>query len=263
MYLNGVSENGRAAGYASLAGDDALRTVYYDGTTSRVLAAYPGARDTYATDVNDAGRVVGNGSVGLLRGFVSGPDGGPLVALGTLGGSTSSAEAINNAGRVVGSAGDAANVTRATYWDLTAGGSYGGPVAIGGLGSAFSRASAISESGGVAGNVSVGSMTVPFFWSGIAGQDPTFIDLLSSLGTSAGGIGRGVNSLGQVVGVQGGIIPGGYRNRAFIWDAAAGTRALDELVSGWTFSTRGRSTTAARSSPTVSGPAQASSSGCS
>ncbi len=105
MYLNAASDNGRAAGYVAGGPNDLpTQAVYFDGTTSRELRPYAGASSTVAFDVNDAGRVVGWGSGGLQRGFVSAPDGGSLTALGTLGGSSSSAWGINNRGRVVGDA---------------------------------------------------------------------------------------------------------------------------------------------------------------
>lgn len=47
------------------------------------------------TDINEAGQVVGGG-------FISGPDGGALQMLGTLGGTATSATGLNDLGQVVG-----------------------------------------------------------------------------------------------------------------------------------------------------------------
>ncbi len=125
---------------------------------------------------------------------------------------------------------------RAVYWDPNAAGGYGAPVAIAGLGASFSYG--VSETGAVAGsalNPSNGGRQVPFYWSGVVGQSAVFIYLLAGIGDPSSGTGYGVNSLGQVVGTQAGVVNGVLRYRAFVWDAVGGTRALDDLVGGWAF----------------------------
>lgn len=69
------------------------------------IVALGGSVESYATGINDSGQVVGhsafnNGSV--YRAFVTGPDGVGMTDLGTLGGSSSRASAINDIGEVVG-----------------------------------------------------------------------------------------------------------------------------------------------------------------
>lgn len=68
-----------------------------------------GGSDSYATGINDAGRVVGWSFTAGVDGptyqhaFITGPDGKGMTDLGALGGSHSFAYGINDAGQVVGS----------------------------------------------------------------------------------------------------------------------------------------------------------------
>lgn len=110
-YGRGVNAGGRVAGTSGLVGYTTPRAFLSgrDGGPLKDLGTFPGANVSYGGSVNDAGQVTGSsgfeppaGSLGWYHAFVSAPDGGALLDLGTLGGVNSSAGGINNSGQVVG-----------------------------------------------------------------------------------------------------------------------------------------------------------------
>ena len=83
------------------------------------LGTLPGYDRAYATDINERGDVVGSswlaGDPSIER-AVLWPNGGGAVNLGTLGGGSSEALAINARGQIVGRSTDADGVTHAVMW---------------------------------------------------------------------------------------------------------------------------------------------------
>jgi uncharacterized membrane protein len=169
---------------------------------------------------------------------VSGPDGGVLTLLpggGSGGDPTGVPLAINNAGRIVGGVTTAAGVGVAAYWAPAADGSYGAPTRIAGLGAAPSSAIGVSSTGAVTGRFNVGNETRAFYWSGAAGEAIRELPMAGSANPFPYMEGYAVNRVGQVVGRFFEWTGSASFPRAFVWDAAAGARALDEFVDGWRF----------------------------
>src|SRR5262249_20707816 len=97
------------------------------------LGTLPGQSSSGAADVNDSGIVVGtcvDNTNDTHTGFVDVPGVG-MLALPSLGGAESIAEAVNNGGVIVGSARDAAQVDWGAMWHVDPAGTITGPVSLG------------------------------------------------------------------------------------------------------------------------------------
>jgi len=168
-------------------------------------------------DINDAGQVVG-GSVLWQAGTAQ--------DLGTLGGTSTGAVAINASGRVIGYGSTADGSRHAFWWEA------GVIHDLGTLGGAESSAVAINSSGQIAGNSNVAGGSVhAFFWDGTMMHD------LGTLGGDASVVGvptpfntnwqtkiaplvptykHAVNDAGQVVGTS---VTAAGEVHGFVWQA--------------------------------------------
>jgi probable HAF family extracellular repeat protein len=164
--------------------------------------------------INDEGQVVGdgfNGSHAFIR-----DSNGAMLDLGVLaGGSSSSANGINNAGQVVGISDvliSGVMQLHAFLWNAT-----GGMQDLGSMGG-LSTARRINEAGQVVGYyVDSGGKQHACLWSGTAD--------VKDLGIAGGGSrANGINDEGQVVGQS----KDGYG--AFLWNASNGVTDLPALV---------------------------------
>jgi probable HAF family extracellular repeat protein len=149
-----------------------------------------------AFGINASGTIVGK-TTGVEANYhraFSYTNGGSMVELGTLGGNHSSANAINDAGTIVGGANDSDGANR--VFRYTTG---GGMINLGSLGGGDAGALALSASGAyIAGysSLAVGEEKHAFVYTTAGGM----IDLGTLGGTEA--FARGVNDAGQIVGVS-------------------------------------------------------------
>ena len=181
-----------------LGGPDALETrafVWTPGHGMQSLGSLDAEfRQTYATDINNSGQVVGfawsRTDSRITRAFLwTASDG--MKPLGTLGGSFSRAMAINDAGQVVGESTTSSGAYRAFLWTPNA-----GMRDLGALGTGVNSAAfAINESGEVAGesDIGAGDTKHAFFWNTVDGM----VDLFPF--TQMTGV-FGINNRGQVAG---------------------------------------------------------------
>lgn len=160
-----------------------------------------GATRMGAADMNESGQVTGYAS-GINRAYLW--DGTSLINLGTLGGSESGGNAINNAGQVTGISKTAEDLEwHAFLWDGTS------MQDLGTLGGTNSYAEGINDSGQVTGvsDIAGDAASHAFLWNGE--------DLLD-LGTLGGAAseGRDINAAGQVTGIA---KTASGADRAFRW----------------------------------------------
>lgn len=161
---------------------------------------------SYPADINEAGQVVGGRT--FLDSQLAARD------LGTLGGSNTSAVALNDAGQVTGESATAGNQQwRAFIWDAT-----NGMRSLGTLGGAYSGATDINEAGQVVGwsRTAEGHLHA-FLWDQEHG--------MRDLGTLGGLVSRAVaiNNRGEVIGES---TDASNRKHAFIWDSTGGMRSI-------------------------------------
>ena len=173
------------------------------------LPVWDGAIMSSATDINDAGQVVGNMRASFLVDFAVLWENGAMQILPTLGGANRFTTGINNFGHVVGGSQNASNQWRAVVWkdgtvqDL---GTLGGTP----LNELGNLATDINDRGQIVGTSTTSSgKEHAFLWENGVMQD---------LGTLGGGDyshATGINSRGQVVGYY---QNSAFENRAFLWE---------------------------------------------
>jgi probable HAF family extracellular repeat protein len=170
----------------------------------------PGNSESSAFGINASGQVVGEWTApGPPRAFLY--SGGKMTDLGTLGGLTASAAAINDAGQIVGTSAPPSSPALAFLFSggkMTSLGALGVPQYSSSSGIPISGATAINASGQVVGSSST-QQGGPhaFLYSG---------GKMTDLGTLGGySYATGINASGQVVGLS--DLPGG-RIHAFLSD---------------------------------------------
>jgi probable HAF family extracellular repeat protein len=236
---------------------------YFDGVVSPAvrwengeltnLGLLPGGCFSLPNAINEMGVLVGSGDIGVIDPIAGVPEiradlryRGKILDLGTLGGTNSLANDVNDAAQVVGGAqhtepdpwnfGDLLGLPSSTAWHgfVWQGGLMRD---LGTLGGPDSFAYIINERGQIAGfafknsiaNETTGIPTVdPFLWERGNMRD---------LGTLGGAFGyaSGLNNRGQVVGFS--DLEGDLTNHAFIWDRGVltdiGTLGGDNSSAFW------------------------------
>jgi probable HAF family extracellular repeat protein len=204
-----INDVGQVVGWVRSSGDyKNLAFVWQDANGNGVsdpgemqLPYGPGV-DAVALDINDAGQVVGQrwfDAAGQLRGFLK--NGQVTKMLGTLGGASSLARAINASGQVVGTAKNLSGLDRAFLWTPSVpNGTTGIMTDLGAL-SSYPRSEAfgISDQGAIVGRVrsNTGVYRAVLFTS----SGPK--DLNAYISQSSGWTlleARGINNAGWIVG---------------------------------------------------------------
>jgi probable HAF family extracellular repeat protein len=142
-----------------------------------------------------------------------------VIDLGTLGGFTSAANDINDAGDIVGVAdttGEGGRIPRAVLWRG------GAKIELGTLGGGTSRANAINEAGQIVGEADTPTRQTAALWDG-----GTVVDLTPSVCRSEGAF--AINDAGQVAGSFNTACSGtaAWPERAFVWRAGILTEIRD------------------------------------
>ena len=203
-----VNDTGQVVGRATLTGGE-QRAFLWDASSGMADVNLPvggllTARS--ARGINDAGQVVGGGTMaGNGRAFLW-ESGSGITDLGTLGGTSSTALGINSGGQVVGRSTTPAGEVRPFLWE-----SGSGMTSLGTLGGddVNNAAHDVNDVGQVVGGVATGTGSIhAFLWVAGAG--------MTDLGTLGGddSVGWAINSGGQVVGWS--------KNILTVWRRAAG-----------------------------------------
>jgi probable HAF family extracellular repeat protein len=162
-----------------------------------------GGDHSYATGINNAGRVVGSSYTTIgeeqEHAFITGPNGVGMTDLGTLGGRQSYAYDINAAGQVVGQSDTAAG----SFHAFITGPNGVGMTDLGTLGGDYSSASGINDAGQVVGWSQMAAGDRHSFITGPNGVGMTdlnsLVDLPAGIGGNALVYALDINNKGQVL----------------------------------------------------------------
>jgi probable HAF family extracellular repeat protein len=188
----GINALGAAVGEFDTGPSTGTHGFLHNGTTMidlGNLGATGGLSFTRAQGINTAGKVVGSSPTANHRNHAFVWSNGVMTDLGTLGGSESSATAINEAGQIVGDSAVAGDATRHAFLHTP-----GAMIDLGTLGGAGSVAFAINSAGQVVGGADTAAgERHAFLWSGSA---------MTDLGTLGGkrSSAAAINSAGVIVG---------------------------------------------------------------
>jgi probable HAF family extracellular repeat protein len=202
-YGQALNASGEVAGYSYVVGDTAYHAFLYTGPGGTMvdLGTFPGGVSSHGYGINALGQVVGDAGGSPFGGdfIYSGVpgSGGMMYNLGTLGGNTGLAFAVNASGQVTGWSGTQIGGPFHAFLYSGVPGAGGAMVDLGTLGGS-SEGTAINDNGQVAGDsVTSGGALHAFLFSGIPGNGGAMADL-GSLGGDC--FTFGINSAGQVVG---------------------------------------------------------------
>ncbi len=207
---NAINDAGQVAGYSLPDGTSYYHSTAWFGGTPVDLG-----RPGNAYGINQSGQVVGYAASFAIDGL--GPNRatvwdatGRATDLGTLGGSSSYATAINSSGQIAGVADNPDGTRHAVIWDG------GKTIDLGTLGGRYSAARAINNSGQAAGDAYItgDADSRATLWNGT-----TAIDIGGPCSSAAG-----INNAGQVVGFTCFETPSGPIGHATLWDSS---RSID------------------------------------
>ena len=229
--VNAINNAGQMAGISTTASEQ-WHAFFWSARGGMVdLGTLGNGEFSTASGINNSGQVIGESTTlagdpfedptlwDTEHAFLWTAEGG-MIDLGTLGGTLSRANAINDSGQVVGRSETASGESHAFLWTAE-----GGMVDLGTLGGPFSTAYLINNLGQVAGQGEIPSGEWhAFLWTAEGGM----VDLSTLGGTYS--IAYSINDFGQVIG--GSETASGWEH-AFFWTAEGGMVDLGTLGGSW------------------------------
>ena len=210
-----INNSGQIVGFSEFPLMQSNAALWYSGAISNLNTSGIGQ------SINASGQIVGGRNSGY--GFLI--ENGNITTLTSLGGTSSYARSINDAGKIVGYSKTSEDLsTRATVWNNLVASD------LGTLGGNNSSASSINNAGDIVGSAGTSNgVTHATLWSN---------NLVTDLGTLSGDVGSyasDINSFGKIVGVSYNSLG---QQTATLWD---GTSAIDlnsylsasDTASGW------------------------------